>query len=306
MLLSASASYGQIEINENLSITGFLDMSGTIADQGDVDDSTFDLDQMELDFIFSFDEITAQVDIDYQRDGINELDLEQAFITYDLGNGTSISAGKFLSYMGWETAEPTGLYQYSYAYGDTIPGYHNGVSVDYSDDWGSFGLAIVDSVYDDDGSLGGLTDDYEMGVEAKLVLTPYDGLTVFLGWANDAADNDVVGLDDRDLINLWTSYEVGIHTFAIEYNDFSTGEFDIEQWLAMWSAAVADSGTFTARISNDSRSFLGVDVAEVDKYTAAYIHTVTDNLALVFEVSTSDIDGADNLKEFAVEALFTF
>ncbi|MBK1879934.1 hypothetical protein JIN87_23820, partial [Pelagicoccus mobilis] len=108
-LLSTSALYGQIEINDNLSVTGFLDMSLYHVDDDNGDSTSFDLDQMELDFLFSFDEITGQVDIDYQRGETDEIDLEQAFITYDLGEGTSITAGKFLSYMGWETAEPTGL-----------------------------------------------------------------------------------------------------------------------------------------------------------------------------------------------------
>ncbi|MDQ8183902.1 porin, partial [Pelagicoccus sp. SDUM812005] len=139
-LLSSSALYGQIEINDNLSVTGFLDMSLFHADNDDGDSTSFDLDQMEIDFLLSFDEITAQIDLDYQRGDANEIDLEQAFLTYDLGEGTSITAGKFLSYMGWETAEPTGLYQYSYAYGTTIPGYHNGVSIDFSEEWGSLGL----------------------------------------------------------------------------------------------------------------------------------------------------------------------
>ena len=42
--------------------------------------------------------------------------LEEAVLTYDLGNGFSISAGKMLTYMGFEAYDPTNMYQYSYAY----------------------------------------------------------------------------------------------------------------------------------------------------------------------------------------------
>ncbi|EDY80661.1 hypothetical protein VDG1235_277 [Verrucomicrobiia bacterium DG1235] len=313
-LLSSSALYGQIEINDNLSITGFLDMSLYHADDKDGDSTSFDLDQMELDFLYSFDQITGQVDIDYQRGETNELDLEQAFITYDLGQGTSITAGKFLSYHGWETAEPTGLYQYSYAYGTTIPGYHNGVTIDFSDDWGALGLALVDSVYDDDGSISSDSDDYDMGIESKLVLTPADGWTFYLGYAIDSAN---AGLEDRELINFWSSYEFGASTLAAEYNNYSDTYSDIQQWLVMYSVATGDKGTFTARISNDKRDYTSLAASamvgsgqikdEDYKMTLAYIHAVTDNLALVTEVSQTDRGTwREDLTEFAVEALFTF
>jgi len=297
-LLSTSALHGQIEINENLSVTGFLDMSLFHADDDSGDSTSFDLDQMELDFLFSFDEITGQVDIDYQRGDANEIDLEQAFITYDFGEGTSITAGKFLSYMGWETAEPTGLYQYSYAYGTTIPGYHNGVTIDFSEDWGSLGLALVDSVYDDDGSINNSADDYDMGIETKIVLTPADGLTFFLGYAIDSAN---AGLEDRELINFWTSYEVGASTFAFEYNDYSDTWDEIDQWLLMYSVGVGDAGTFTARISSQDAMY-----DDFEKYTVAYIHAVNDNLAIVSEISQVDFDMGGDATEFAIEALFTF
>ncbi len=313
-LLTGSALHGQIEINDNLSVTGFLDMSLFHADNKDGDSTSYDLDQMELDFLFSLDEITGEIDLDYQRGDANEIDLEQAFLTYDLGEGASITAGKFLSYMGWETAEPTGLYQYSYAYGTTIPGYHNGVSIDFSDDWGSLGLALVDSVYDDDGSINNDADDFDMGIETKLVLTPADGWTFFLGYGIDSAN---AGMEDRELINLWGSYEVGASTFAAEYNVYSDVYRDIDQWLLMYSVAVGDKGTFTARISNDKRDYSSLAASamvgsgqwedEDTKYTLAYIHAVNDNLALVSEVSQVDMGTwRGDSTEFAFEALFTF
>lgn len=309
-LLSSSAAYGQIEITENLSVTGFLDMSASYTDDAAGKSSTYDLDQAEIDFLLSYDKITAQIDIDHQR-GQQGVELEQAFLTYDLGEGTSITAGKFLSYLGWETAEPTGLYQYSYAYGTTIPGYHNGVSLDYSADWGSLGIALLDSVYDDDGSLGtgGSIDSlyegdlYEMGIEMKLVLTPAEGWTVFLGYGLDRADTgDAINVDDRKVLNLWTSYEFGSSTIAAEINDYTDGMLDIDQWLLMYSNALNDKDTITLRVSNDDRS----DGSEFKKYTAAYIRSITDNLAIITEISSIDNKGGNKDTLAAIEALFTF
>ncbi|MCH6255442.1 porin [Puniceicoccaceae bacterium K14] len=300
LALTGAASYGQIEINENLSISGFLDMSTVYTDFEEGDETAFNLDQVELDFLFDFDTITAQVDINYLGDNDSgDVDLEQAFLTYNFGEGSSISAGKFLSYHGWETAEPTGLYQYSYAYDlfPTIPGYHNGVSYDYSADWGSFGIALLDSAYSADGSLS--EGEYEWGGELKLVLTPTEGLTLYFGYATDQGNDSVA---DVDLFNFWTSYEWDAHTVAFEYNILDTDglEDEIKQWLLMYSIAATDTGTFTARISNEDAG-----VIDADKYTVAWIEALTDNLALVFEYSMSDIGEAD-VDTFAIEALLTF
>ena len=78
----------------------------------------------------------------------DDYNLEQA-ITYDLGNGFSITAGKMLTYMGFEAYDPTNMYQYSYAYdsGNRTVGvqtiydsYDVGVSVDYATDAYSIGV----------------------------------------------------------------------------------------------------------------------------------------------------------------------
>ena len=41
---------------------------------------------------------------------------EQAFVNYALANGGVVTAGRYASMLGFEAFEPTGLYQYSFAY----------------------------------------------------------------------------------------------------------------------------------------------------------------------------------------------
>lgn len=310
-LVSATSLLGQIEINENLSVTGFLDMSVVNTDS-DVNgsDTSYNLDQAELDFLFSFDDLTAQIDLNYLGDNDTEdFDLEQAFITYDLGEGSAFTAGKFLSFHGWETAEPTGLYQYSYAYdlNATIPGYFNGVSYSYDDDFMSLGVSLVDSIYDIDGSL----TDSEYGVELKAAFFPAEGLTLYFGYANDNMDEG----DDKTLFNFWASYEINGATYAIEYNTFEFGavgdawpfpndEMEGSQWLIMGNWPVSDNGSVTARIAQDTQDWRHGD--EATKYTLSYLHTVTDNLALVTEFSSTDFGTEGDDTALALEALFTF
>jgi len=65
-----------------------------------------------------------------------EFDLTQAYFTVGIpvGNGLLIKAGKFVTYMGAETINPTtnALYSHSYLFGFAIPFTQTGVSAEYS------------------------------------------------------------------------------------------------------------------------------------------------------------------------------
>lgn len=302
LLLASPFSYGQIEINENLSISGFLDMSATDTDDETTgtDSSSFNLDQAEINFLLNFDNVSGQIDLNYLGDNDDEeFDLEQAFLTYDFGDGLTLDAGKYLSYLGWETFEPTGLYQYSFAYDlvGTIPGHHNGVRVNYGDDFVNFGVSLVDSLYGPDGSI----EDSAYGAEAKVVIFPVDGLTLFLGYGKEAMD---VG-SDMDILNFWASYEIGNMTYAIEWNDYDFGiGNEGSQWLVMANMGITDNFGITARVSEDEQDFAGGETAT--KFTLSPGWSITDNLGALFEVSQTDYGTEGDVTSFAFETIFTF
>ena len=140
-IAASSFSFAEIALTENLSVEGFVDMSYTDSDAGD---SRYGIDQVEFDFLFNAGAVSAQVDVQYEgskksvldvaklrsqlesgnpsdKDSdylsdVNEVIIEQAFVTYDLGNGGALTAGRFASQLGFEAFEPTGLYQFSTAY----------------------------------------------------------------------------------------------------------------------------------------------------------------------------------------------
>ena len=186
LLLSLSATgvaqaADDMKLPENLSISGFIDMSYYSTDVdggGSVHESG--IDQIELNIGYDFgNKLTASVDIEYQDqtddlEDNQEVDIEQAFISYAVSDDFSIKAGRFLSYSGWETEEPTGLFQYSgtgygsYFYG----GYQQGVSALYSGD----GYALAVSVVNDLGGEG--TDTEHPGIETMIALMPTDEITI--------------------------------------------------------------------------------------------------------------------------------
>jgi hypothetical protein len=253
LLGMTSVANAQIAITDQLSVTGFLDMSA-VDDDGA---TTTSFDQFEIDFLLDFKNgLTAQADVNSLSGG--STDLEQAFMTYTHENGGFITAGKFLSSTGWETAEPTGLYQYSYSATLVYGGYQNGVSFGFKNDKMMLYGAVLASVWD-----GTDTSAEEIGFEAAVKVTPGNGFTGFAAYALED-----MGAYNTGLLNVWASYATGPLTLAAEANRLSN-------WLA------ADNSGF---------GYLGmVNVALNERFgiTARYSALDTDNTTKVDEITFS-------------------
>ncbi len=105
----------EIVVNDFLSFEGFVDMSYSHTDIdsdsaaiGSGSDNSFGIDQVEIVWLFDFDKVTAQIDLEYEEAG-DDMEVEQAFVTYHFDNGGAITAGRFASMLGFEAFEPTGL-----------------------------------------------------------------------------------------------------------------------------------------------------------------------------------------------------
>jgi hypothetical protein len=252
-LAASSFSMGEIVVNDFLSFEGFVDSSYS-TNQSDIagtkeSDNSFGIDQVEISWLFNFDAVTAQIDLEYEDgDDDNNDGVEQAFVNYALGNGDVITAGRYASMLGFEAFEPTGLYQYSTAYdfssilGDAntliqaIPGanagagtsnvedevdnlgaqeYVQGVKYTRSTDTTFFGISLQDQAFGNDGDrLGGdVEGDSSYAVEVAGSIDLGNGLTVFAGGAFEDADSG-----DNQLINAYVTYETGAWLFAAEVN----------------------------------------------------------------------------------------
>ncbi|MFL0803525.1 MAG: porin [Agarilytica sp.] len=302
-------AHADIELGEGLSVTGFIDMSFYSVDDDATDETSHDfgIDQVETDFLYTGkDGITAQVDIEYSQDenGDETTFVEQAFITKDFGGGLSVTAGRFLSYTGWETEEPTGLYQYSgTGYGGAFyGGYQQGVSAYYDTESVDFMFSVVNDAFDPNES-----DNEKLAFEAGVALSPVEGLTAKLFYVSD---------DEIDLINVWASYEVSGWTLAAEYNmgDYGSAGVDMDfgslveegdGYLLMANYAWSDFG-ITARYHDwSTEDTAGATNHENSAITLAPSYAVSDNLLLVAEIRLDETDDEDSTA-IALEALFTF
>jgi hypothetical protein len=328
-LAASSFSMGEIVVNDFLSFEGFVDSSYSHTDidssnpSSDGAENSFAVDQVEISWLFNFDTVTAQLDLQYEGDsnGGNGEDgelVEQAFVNYALSNGDVITAGRYASMLGFEAFEPTGLYQYSTAYSASgLPGYAQGVKYTRESDTSFFGISIQDEAFENGAdSFGGNDNDGSYAIELAYAQDLGNGVAVFLGGAFE--DGDATG--DTYIVNAYTTYETGAWLFAAEVNfgNSENGSFggisddvDVLSGLLMANYAYSDTASVTARVSYEEVDDGVAGVAESMKYTLAHNKALADNLALIVEVSAGELDVDNNtndedLLELAVELLFTF
>ena len=286
-ILSLTAA--ALEINDNFSIAGY--------------------DQLEVDFKFNFDKLSGQADIN----GNDTITLEQAFISYALSDMVSITTGRFLSCIGFEAAEPTDMFQYSYSTGIPYPGYQNGValSISPSDMIGVY-ASVVSGVWDSSD-----TDLSNPGFEAQVSIMPIEGLTAKVGFAGDIIeeahaeeagkahdhDHDEDETFMKSEINAWVMYTTGSITVAGEVDILSnwgaSGHGGLH-FLGMANVGLTDEIAVTARFS-------GIQMDDEDTRTSVTVspsYAINDNWGALLEVKQHLSEGGGT--EIAVETIMTF
>ncbi len=112
---SASA----IEINDNLSINGFIDGSVNKVDSQTVnsDSANWGLDEIEVNFLLNVGSVSGLIALDSQNIGSSsttdsngdthndgdDIEIEQAHFTYSLDNGVSFTFGRYGLAAGFRT-----------------------------------------------------------------------------------------------------------------------------------------------------------------------------------------------------------
>ena len=310
LVVLSSVASAEIKLTDNLSISGFLDMS-SVTTMGDNTDISASFDQFELDFHFTDGAVTGQADIDSTGGGSSMI-LEQAFVSYalpkDMLPGTSITVGRFASSLGFEGFEPVDLYQYSYSEGSPYPLYQNGVAISVSPmDMLGIYVAAVSGVWDVND-----TDIKDPGFEAQVSVTPMEQLTAKVGFAMEKM---MLGETEktRTELNAWASFTQGPLTLG--------GEIDL---LGNWPGIEEDKEVFR----DSGIHFLGMANLSLEKMISAPVaatirfsgisldgedpsteitfspsYSATENWLLLAEVKRL-IDAEET--QIAVESLFSF
>jgi len=229
MVASASA----VKINNNLSINGFLDGSYVLTDTDAADSQTLGADEAELNFVLTNGAVSGLIAIDSQRPRSDELNIEQAHFTYDLGNGVSVTLGRYGSALGFEREDPAGLYTYSRAYKSAnIGNIDNGSAVEgltvaYAAD--SFSLAASF-----ENSRGANLENDDLNLELSVSYTAIADTVIGGGYFFDNGDSSDATYVETDILNVHASRSFGKLLLAAEYTEFSPqGGSDRDAYLIL-------------------------------------------------------------------------
>jgi hypothetical protein len=306
MVASASA----VKINNNLSINGFLDGSYRLEDTKGADEQGLQSDEAELNFVLTNGAVSGVLNIDSHEigggtDGSNkaDLDIEQAHFTYDLGNGVSVTFGRYGSLLGFEREDPAGLYTYSRAYtgsrtniGDVDSNANEGLRINYAAD--QFNIsASFENARDVD-----LESD-DLNLEVAFSYTGIADTVIGGGYLFDnraAANAD----DEENVLNVHGSRSFGKLLVAAEYSEFQKDAGDRDAFLILFDYDYTDKIGVALRFSNEEQA----GGQDYEKLTIAPNYAITDNLGAILEFSDIEDKASANPDStvVAVELTYTF
>ncbi|MDF9827752.1 hypothetical protein M2447_001851 [Ereboglobus sp. PH5-10] len=325
----ALSARADVAIHQNVSVYGYAagSVQYTKPDKGN-SDTEMDLDAAKLGLAFNFAPVTAKISV-YADAGAKDLYVLEANATYDIGNGFSITGGRFQSWIGYEAFDIPNCNFITYGtdeMGWIIPNFHEGIRFDYALDKMSFGVAVVNSVYNIEGGYrgdGSLSDGY--GVEGHFGYN--DGalsIGATLAYQNTRDDRDYnynpILYSDTYIADVWAQYvinnktTIGAELFYSKSRENSN--YNVEDYYGL----VMVKQQFTEKLSLAGRVSMGQEKIKLGgsgkgqfwKLSAQPSYAVTQNLSVGAEVSytkyekiAKDLYGKS--KWFAgVQAVFKF
>lgn len=314
--LAASVSaLAEVKLNDNFSVSGYVVGSYQYSKwSGASSTDRLDLDAVKTAFTGSFKPVTGTLSLFYPGPSGSDVTVLDAYATVDLGQGYSVTAGKFLSYLGYEAFDPVNMTQITYGAPTSgpffaIPAYHSGARLDYGSDANSFGVAILDSVYNGPNIFKGDGElKHNAGFESFYKYTGTKDLTLWAGLAYDSKGN----LQPHSVLTLdfWAEYKVNANTTtALEYSNYNGGPgAKSSSWLAYLGYNFTEKTSCAFRISGTSLDS-GVPASvgsDYMQYTVCPTYKISDHFSVRAEYSYYDYDIGGSKSFFGVQALFKF
>jgi hypothetical protein len=312
----ASSASAEVAINENLSLDGYATSAAVVTEPSAgtskvLNDSGRPYDSAKIAVNGKYEAFTSKVSLlaltGADTGASDSSGLLDAYVTYKTGD-VSITGGKFLSYLGYESFDTPNNAFISYGSSDYFGNYGTGAKIDYTTKTYSTGFSVRDSI-DGSGNFQEGDGDFsdELGYEAYFLYSGIEKLTVFLG----AGYEDTKGGAEIQTYNVWASYAITDKlTLAAEYANKK--DITSYSWLTQASYAVNDSVSVAARLTGKDSS--GTDASttppsqrgEAFGYGLASTYTLSKNFAIKGEVTKFENNTSADTFSYAVQGLFKF
>ncbi len=295
--VASSHAFAEVKLNDNLSLSGYISGGYQNYDPspGPAVDSFFGnkgapIDTAQLLLTGTFKPVTGVASLYYAPNAPYETTLLDAYVTYAPEGPLSITAGKFLSYLGYESFFTVNNPELSYANGDflaPIPGYHSGIKLDVTNPAWTTGVALLDSVYSPPGAY--LKGDGELkgnaGFEGYVAIKSIPDFTLWGGVAYDTKGNGLI--DSTTTWDFWAEWQTTkMLKLAAEYANKDSGKLGKgDNWLVLANFAFTDKFYTAFRVSGEKVKGGG---PEFTKWTVAPGVKLTEQLTVKAELSAYD------------------
>jgi hypothetical protein len=318
MVLASTAIFAQ---ESKLSVSGTVDMYGTvntvdgpgtpgllIANPGN--GNAFGLGSINTVFAYETEKAGVVADLAYgpKADDANLAGaINQLYAYYNVSDKTTITAGQFNTFLGYEVISPAANFNYTVSYlFNAGPFSHTGIKLDYaaSEDL-SYMLAVTNShaISSADGNVSGeLQYGAQIGYKGQYLNFIYGGV-------DGSGVEDNLFIDYTGGFDLSESLYLGINA-AYSYSDEADAGY---QGAALYIENTF-SDTFALGLRPEFFQANGSSDATVTALTLAASTSLTDNLKVIseFRVDSSD-DGAievfaneESVSAITVAAVYSF
>jgi len=314
--LGMAASAGAVEVNENLSINGFVDASYNRTETDNAGETqSLSLDEVEVNFLFNAGGVSGELHVD-NGSGVGTSDqdfsIEQVFMSYTLENGLGISIGRYGSALGLERQDATYLNTYSRAYKsgsgynlgnvDEVNGAGNliavyeGVALSY----GSDAVAIRASFQNSASESRNLETD-DLDLELHVAYTGIENLNLGIGARFDNGASGAGAAAETDVVNLTAVYTAGTTAVGFEYTTLDTaGASEMDGYVVHVDYGVNANLGVALRYSTHEQA-----AGDYDQITIAPNYQITESLFGILEYSDIEDNGVDS-DLIALELTLTF
>jgi hypothetical protein len=309
-------SVSAIEVNENLSINGFIDSSWSSTDEGNANDEVnLGVDEIELNFLFSAGGVSGEVAIDDDDAAGNGLNIEQAHLSYGFEGGISLTLGRMNTVLGLEQEDAGGIFGTQRLYQNTnnnladidSNGAQEGLRVGFSAEQFTVSLSAFNDVGIDEETATAPAGEDDLDFELAIAFTGLENITLGGGFQSINGTNRGGVTPDTDVATLNATYTAGKLLLGAEWTSIDTsGLTDDSAWGVVADYDISDVLGISVRYSDeDDADTTAAGAQEGDRLSIAPSYAITESLGAILEYSSSNVNNTDS-DTVSLEMTFTF